>query len=53
MSVTNERRHHLYQRLEQVLGEEEATTMMDHLRFEQADYGLGQRIVAGVDGGAD
>jgi hypothetical protein len=31
MSITNERRHHLYQRLEQVLGEEEATTMMDHL----------------------
>ena len=29
MSVTEEKRHHLYQRLEQVLGVEEATTMME------------------------
>ena len=28
-------------------------TMMDHLRFEQADDGFSQRIVVGVAGGAD
>lgn len=27
--VTEEKRHHLYRRLEEVLGEEEATTMME------------------------
>ena len=31
MTITNERRHHLYQRLEDVLGSEEASTLMDHL----------------------
>jgi hypothetical protein len=31
MDITNERRHHLYVKLEEVLAEEEATTMMDHL----------------------
>jgi hypothetical protein len=31
MGITNERRHHLYVKLEEVLGEREATTMMDHL----------------------
>lgn len=31
MSVTNERRHDLHNRLDEVLGREEATTMMDYL----------------------
>ena len=31
MTITNERRHDLHTRLEQVLGPEEATTLMDHL----------------------
>jgi hypothetical protein len=31
MAITEETRHHLYQRLEQVLGPEEATTLMAHL----------------------
>ena len=31
MAITDETRHHLYQRLEEVLGPEEATTLMQHL----------------------
>lgn len=31
MAVSEENRHHLYQRLEQVLGTEEATVLMEHL----------------------
>lgn len=31
MALTEENRHRLYQRLEQVLGREEATTLMEHL----------------------
>lgn len=31
MAITERDRHTLYQRLEQVLGEEEATTLMEHL----------------------
>jgi hypothetical protein len=31
MAITEETRHHLHQRLEQVLGPEEATTLMAHL----------------------
>ena len=31
MAITEEPRHHLYQRLEEVLGPEEATTLMQHM----------------------
>jgi hypothetical protein len=31
MAVTEESRHRMYQRLEEVMGHEEATTLMDHL----------------------
>ena len=31
MAISEENRHHLYQRLEQVLGPEEATVLMEHL----------------------
>jgi predicted nucleic acid-binding Zn-ribbon protein len=31
MAITEATRHHLYQRLEEVLGHEEATTLMEHL----------------------
>jgi hypothetical protein len=31
VAITEEGRHHLYQRLEEVLGREEATTLMEHL----------------------
>ena len=31
MAITEENRHQLYRRLEEVLGHEEATTMMEHL----------------------
>ncbi len=31
MAITEETRHHLYQRLEEALGPEEATTLMEHL----------------------
>jgi hypothetical protein len=31
MAITEENRHHLYTRLEQVLGPEEATVLMEHL----------------------
>lgn len=31
MAISEESRHHLYQRLEQVLGPEEATVLMEHL----------------------
>jgi hypothetical protein len=31
MAISEESRHHLYQRLEQVLGSEEAATLMEHL----------------------
>ena len=31
MAITDETRHHLYQRLEEVLGPEEAATLMQHL----------------------
>ena len=31
MAITEETRHHLYQRLEEALGPEEASTLMEHL----------------------
>jgi hypothetical protein len=31
VAITEETRHHLYQRLEEALGPEEATTLMEHL----------------------
>ena len=31
MAITEQTRHHLYQRLEEVLGAEEASTLMEHL----------------------
>ena len=31
MAISEESRHHLYQRLEEVLGPEEATVLMEHL----------------------
>lgn len=31
MAISEESRHHLYQRLEQVLGSKEATVLMEHL----------------------
>jgi hypothetical protein len=31
MAITEESRHQLYQRLEEVLGREQATTLMEHL----------------------
>ena len=31
MAVTEESRHRLYQRLEEILGQEQATTLMEHL----------------------
>ena len=31
MAISEESRHHLYQRLEQVLGPDEATVLMEHL----------------------
>jgi hypothetical protein len=31
MAITEENRHRLFQRLDQVLGPEEATTLMEHL----------------------
>lgn len=31
MAITEEARHHLYRRLEEVLGPEEASTLMEHL----------------------
>jgi hypothetical protein len=31
MAISEETRHHLFQRLEEVLGPEEATTLMEHL----------------------
>jgi len=31
MAITEGQRHHLFQRLEEVLGTEEATTLMEHL----------------------
>lgn len=31
MAITEHQRHHLFQRLEEVLGTEEATTLMEHL----------------------
>lgn len=31
MAITEETRHHLYRRLEEVLGSEEASTLMEHL----------------------